>query len=144
MNTTLNQNRSFNLFIVAGFAITIIALVTLTVAPSIVTPKPALLPVTGSDNAYVAYLRGEKTIYANPVALSNALSAYHRGEKTPFEAVLDIDAALSQFLAGEKVLFENPMDLGAAITAYHLGEKFVAPSRESAMWEYRQGEWNLK
>jgi len=144
MHTTLNQNHTNNLFIVAGFAITVIALVILAVAPSIVTPIPALIPVTADEEAHVEYLRGEKVLYANPVARSEALSAYHLGEKTPFETALDMDSALSQFLAGEKVLFENPMDLNAAVTAYHLGEKFVAQGIESAMWEYRRGEWNLK
>jgi hypothetical protein len=100
-----------------------VILLTITVAPSIVTPKPALIPVTAGDDAYVEYLRGEKTIYANPSALSNALTAYH---------------------IGEKAIYENAADTSSAMMAYHLGEKFVVPNIETAMWEYRQGEWGLK
>jgi len=144
MFTVLSNTRNTHMYLILAVAIAAVILLTISVAPSIDTPRPAHIPVTAGEDAYVEYLRGEKTIYANPSALSDALSAYHRGEKAPFEAALQSDVALTQFLAGEKVLFENPMDLGAALMAYHRGEKFVAPSLESAMWEYRQGEWGLK
>ena len=136
--------RSANMNIVFALAITLVVIMAFVVSQSVVAPKPAVAPISESQNAYVEYLRGEKTIYANPAGLNQALSAYHLGEKTQFEAALDINSALSQFIAGEKVVFENPMDIAATMTAYHIGEKIVVPSLESAMLEYRLGEKELK
>jgi hypothetical protein len=123
MFTVLSNTRNANMYLTLAVTIAAVILLTITVAPSIVTPKPALIPVTAGDDAYVEYLRGEKTIYANPSALSNALTAYH---------------------IGEKAIYENAADTSSAMMAYHLGEKFVVPNIETAMWEYRQGEWGLK
>jgi hypothetical protein len=145
MSTISNTTRrSASMNFVIALVITLAAILAAAISQFVVAPRPAAAPITERENAHVEYLRGEKTIYANPVALSNALAAYHLGEKVWFEAALNKDAALSRYLAGEKIVVEDPMDLGAAMTAYHIGEKLVAPSLESAMWEYRQGEKNLE
>jgi hypothetical protein len=123
MFTVLSNTRNATMYLILAVMIAAMILLTITVAPSLVMPKPALIPVTAGDDAYMEYLRGEKIIYANPFALSNALTAYH---------------------LGEKAIHANAADTSDALTAYHLGEKFVAPNIESAMWEYRQGEWGVK
>ena len=142
MNTTLNQNRSINLFLVAGFAITVIALLTLAVAPSIVSPKPAPISGNESQNAYVEYLRGEKVMYTNPVELNNALTAYHLGEKVVVGNALE--STMLQYRRGEKAIYANSSDLDAALAAYHRGEKETVNLRGSAWITHILGEKDLK
>jgi len=142
MNTTLNQNRSFNLFIVAGFAVTIVAVLILAAAPSIIAPKPAIVPVTGSQTAYFEYLRGEKVIYMNPVERSNALTAYHLGEKVIIGNALE--SAMLDYRQGEKAIYSAASDLGAALIVHHLGEKEIVNPLESAWTTYILGEKDIK
>ena len=154
--------RSANMNFVIALAITLVAILAFAVAQSMIAPKPAAIPVTGSQNAFVEYLRGEKTIYANPVGLSEALSAYHLGEKPltnasealsmyrlgekTLYAVPDLGAALSAYHLGEKAIYTNAIDTSSALTAYHLGEKAIVrfEALESALWEYRLGEKGIK
>ena len=142
MNTTLNQNRSINLFLVAGFAITVIALLTLAVAPSIVSPKPAPISVNESQNAYLEYLRGEKVMYTNPVELNNALTAYHLGEKVIAGNALE--SAMLEYRRGEKAIYATNSDISAALIAYHLGEKEMVITAESAWITHILGEKDIK
>jgi len=102
-------------------AIAFAMILTFSIMPSITISRSISIPVTGNQNAYVEYLRGEKVMYTNPIELNNALVAYH---------------------AGEKPIYANPADRNTATWAYHLGEMNAAMSFEDALWEYRMGEWN--
>ena len=113
MNTTLNQNRSLNLFIVAGFAVTVVTILILAIVPSIVPPQPAPIPMTESQNAYLEYLHGEKVMYTNPVELNNALTAYHLGEKVIVGNALE--TAMLQYRQGEKATYATNSDLSAPL-----------------------------
>ena len=84
MFTVLSNTRNSHLYVILALAITLIVIFTFAVAPSIAAPRPAIMPATGSQNAYVEFLRGEKAIYANPVGLSDALSAWRFGEKASY------------------------------------------------------------
>ena len=142
MNTTLNQNRSLNLFIVAGFAITVVTILILAIVPSIVPPQPAPIPAAESQNAYLEYLRGEKVMYTNPVELNNALTAYHLAEKVMVGNALE--SAMLQYRLGEKAIYSNSSDLDAALAAYHRGEKETVNLRESAWITHILGEKDIK
>ena len=133
--------RSANMTIIIALAITLVAIMAFAVAQSVAAPKPAVVPVTGSQNAYVDYLRGEKTIYANLTRLGEALTAYHLGEKP----LVNVSNVLSTYLAGEKTVY-TVSDLGSALSAYHLGEKMIVSfdAREAALLQYRQGEKDIK
>ena len=78
--------------------IVIVSVVTISFVPA---PKPAIIPVTGYQNAYFQYLSGEKAYYLNAVDSSDALLAWHVGEKsiTHFDPV---EAALLKYRLGEK------------------------------------------
>ena len=99
MFTDLTNTRNSNLYLVIALAITLVVILTFALAPSIAALKSALIPVTGSQNVYVEFLRGEKAMYANPVGLSSALSAYHLGEKN---LAANPEAALLEYRQGEK------------------------------------------
>ena len=142
MNTTLNQNRSLNLFIVAGFAITVVTILILAIVPSIVPPKPAPIPMTESQNAYLEYLRGEKVMYTNPGELNDALTAYHLGEKVIVGNTLE--SAMLQYRLGEKANYATNSDISAALWLYHLGEKEIVSTAESALILHHLGEKELK
>jgi hypothetical protein len=123
MFTIFTNTRNSNLYIIMAVTITLVVLFTFAVAPSITVPRPAIIPVTGSQNAYVDFLRGEKAMYMKPVRLSDALSAYR---------------------AGEKAIHTNAVDLSDALSAYHLGEKNIATNPEAALLIYRRGEKDIK
>jgi len=89
------------------------------IIPYITVPRSAVIPVTGSQNAYAEYLLGEKTLYAMPATASEALTIYHLGEK-----------ALSPKL----------IQSSEALTAYHFGERYVMSTLEYALYTYRMGE----
>ena len=142
MNTTLNQNRSLNLFIVAGFAITVVTILILAIVPSIVPPQSASVPLTEGQNAYVEYLRGEKVMYTNPVELDNALAAYHLGEKVI--AGSDLGSAMLEYRSGEKEIYAPNSDISDALWLYHLGEKEIVNTAESALILHHLGEKGIK
>jgi len=146
MFTVLSNTRNSNLYIVTALAITLIVFLTLAVVPSIAAPEQAPIPVTGSQNAYVEFLRGEKAIYANPIGLSEALSAYHTGEQAVYAGVVDSSEALSVHRLGEKTIYTNSADLSNALSAWRFGEKTIAQSNtlEAALSTWRQGEKELK
>ena len=129
MFTVLSNIRNANLYIITALAIMVVVLLTFAVAPSIVAPRPAILPVIGNQNAYVEFLRGEKVMYANPGGSRDALSAYRAGEKAIYTKPIDLGNALSAWRFGEKALYANadlswppPSDFS------YLKEKKVAPS----------------
>jgi hypothetical protein len=141
--STTTRRSAGNNFVIA-LVITLAATLAVAISQFVIASKPAVVPVTRSENAYLEYLRGEKTIYPNWAGLNVALSAYHLGEKTLY-ATSDAGAALTAYLLGEKALYEND-DPSAALTAQRLGEKMIVTfeERESAMHQYRQGEKTLK
>ena len=146
MFTVLSNTRNSNLYIITALGIALVVFLTLAVVPSIAAPKPALIPVTRNQDAYVDFLRGEKAMYANPVGLSQALSAYHAGEKAFFANAVDSSSALSTYRLGEKVIYANSADLGNAFATWRLGEKTIAQSNalEAALSTWRQAEKELK
>jgi hypothetical protein len=146
MNTVLSNTRNTNMYIVVALAITLVVLLTFAVAPAITAPRPALIPVTGSQNGYVEFIRGEKAMYANPVRLSEALSAYHAGEKVVSANAIQSTSALSTYRLGEKAIFTNSGDLGKALFTWRFGEKMGAQSNalEAALSTWRQGEKAIK
>src|SRR5688572_16224470 len=141
MNTVLSNTRNANLYIITALAIVLVVFLTLAVVPSIAAPEPAVIPVTGSQNAYAEFIRGEKVIYGNPTRLSEALSAYHLGEKAIYASVVDSSSALSAYLAGEKAMYVKAVDASDALSTYHLGEKAIyTNTMDSALSAWRSGE----
>jgi len=104
MFTVLSNIRNSHLYVVVALAITLILISTLPFVPSIPAPKPAVIPVTGSQNAYVEFLRSEKAMYVNPVGLHDALTAHHLGEKAIYAESIALDIALYAWRFGEKTL----------------------------------------
>ena len=141
MFTVLSNTRSSNMYVITALAIALVVLLTLAVVPSIAAPQPAIIPVTGSQNAYAEFIRGEKVIYANPARSSKALSAYHIGEKAIYASVVDSSSALSAYLAGEKAIYVAAVDASGALSTYHLGEKAIYTNTvDSAVSAWRSGE----
>lgn len=118
--STTSHGSSTNLNLIIA-SITLVAILAFVIAQVVAAPEPATGSLIASENAYLEYLRGEKTIFANPHQLDEALSAYYLGEHKVY-----IDAA----------------ERNSALWGYHFGEKFIVPfdAREAALWEYRQGE----
>jgi hypothetical protein len=104
-------------------AITLAAILAFAIALSVVLPRAAVIPVTGNQNEYTEFLRGEKVMYANPTGPGEAISAYH---------------------LGEKALYSEAEDSSNVLSAWHYGEKFFVriDPLEAALLEYRQGEKN--
>jgi len=125
MFTVLSNTRNANLYIITALGIMVVVLLTFAVVPSIAAPKPAIIPATGSQNAYVEFLRGEKVMYANPARLSEALSTYRTGEKADYANAVDSSSALSAYRLGEKAIYLNTTDLGNALSTWHFGEKRI-------------------
>jgi hypothetical protein len=146
MNTVLSNTRNANLYIITALAITLVVFLTLAVVPSIAAPQPAVIPVTGSQNGYVEFLRGEKAMYANPAGLSEALSAYHLGEKAISADAVESTSALSAYHLGEKAIYANSINVGNALSTWRFGEKTIAQSNglEAALSTWRQGEKEIK
>lgn len=122
MLTVLSNARNANLYIITALAIMLIVLLTFAMVPSIAVPEPAIIPATGSQNAYVEFLRGEKVLYGNPARLNEALAAYLAGEKAIYTNSVDVDDALSAWSAGEKAII-RPADVEAALWIHRMGEK---------------------
>ena len=143
MFTVLSNTRNSNMYIVLALAITLVVLLTFAVAPSIAAPKPAFIPVTGNQNAYVEFLRGEKAMYANPIRLSESLSAYHAGEKAVYANAVDSSRALSTYRLGEQAIYPNSADLGNALSTWRSSEKAMSansPRLSEALSTYQLGE----
>jgi hypothetical protein len=129
MFTVLSNTRNSHLYAILALAITLVVILVFGVAPSIAAPRPAIIPATGSQSAYVEFLRGEKAIYANPVGLSDALSAYHHGEKTIYTKPIDFGNALSAWRFGEKASYTKAdLSWPPRPDFWHLIEKNVAPA----------------
>ena len=116
-------HRGFNIYYIVAVAIAFVGILTFAIAPSMIPLKSSVASVTGNQNAYVDFLRGEKVIYANQSGVNNALSDYRAGEQT---------------------LYIYAVNSNDALEAYHAGEKAVVPNAESALVVYHQGEKKVK
>src|SRR5688500_13756426 len=129
MFTVLTNTRNSHLYIILALAIALIGIATFAAVPSITAPEPAIIPETGSQNAYVEFLRGEKVMYANPVGRRDALSVYRAGEKVVYANAVDLGNALSVWRSGEKALYATLDSSWPPRPDFsYLGEKDVAPS----------------
>lgn len=146
MFTVLSNTRNANLYIITALAIMIVVLLTFAVVPSISMREPAIISETGSQNAYIEFLSGEKVLYGNPARLNEALAAYHLGEKAVYSNAVDASSAFSAYLAGEKAIYTNSIDAGNALPVWSAGEKAIVPFEvvEAALWDHRMGEKGLK
>jgi|SRR5215207_4579894 len=114
MFSVLSKARNSNLNVALTVAITFIAVFTFfAVTPSVVTRRPASVPAAESQNAYFAYLNGEKIMYTNPVELNNALNAYHLGEKVIVGNALE--SAMLEYRRGEKATYVTNSDLSVPL-----------------------------
>ena len=142
MNTTLNQNRSFNLFIVAGIVLVLVALSAIitsrtaigNVAPnvpqniSVNTNDVALAPL--SADAFPGYRQSEWHSMSVPVTGVSGLETYHQSERTLIPAQAGLMAyqlsertlvnPLADYLASERTL--SPI-VSADLTSYYLSER---------------------
>jgi len=125
MFTVLSSTRNSNLYLIVALATALVAVLAFAVVPAIPAPEPAIIPATGSQNAYVEFLRGEKIMYANPVELRDALSAYRAGEKAIYTKSIDLGNALSAWRFGEQAIYAYA---DPSPDFSHLQEKKVAPS----------------
>jgi hypothetical protein len=146
MFTVLSNTRNANLYIVIALAITLVVFLAFAGLPSIAVTESGSIPVTGSQNAYIEFLSGEKVLYGNPARLSEALAAYHLGEKAVSANAVDSSSALSAYHLGEQTIYANSADLGNALSTWRFGEKsIVRPDAvESALLAWRQGEKEIK
>lgn len=109
-------------YVLLALAITFVLILSLSVLPTITVTRPVVNVVTNPEVAYMEYLRGEKVMYTNPVALNNALVAYHAGEKFIYDAR---QAATVAYRLGEKSAVVDIKALNAedALFVQRMGEK---------------------
>lgn len=143
MNTTLNQNRSFNLFIASGVVIALVvalsAIITsATVADNMAPNVPqniaenantvALAPL--SANAFPQYRQSEWHSISVPAIDLGSLDVYHQSERMLIPAQAGLMAyqlsertlvnPLAEYLASERTL--SPI-VNADFSSYHLSER---------------------
>ena len=157
MNTILNQNRSFNLFIVAGI---VIALVVVALSTTLTSGTAPNVPqnITGnsenfvfsplSANAFPRYRQSEWHSSSAPVTSVSGLEMYHQSERT----LIPTQAGLIAYQLSERTLV-NPLveylesertliDIQSGVAAYFLSERTSSPVRNLAPFnEYQQSEW---
>jgi len=152
MNTTLNQNRSFNLLVIAGIAVTVIVLIALAVLPKSVATE-AIAPA--ANNASITqfsaeqiqreYILGERYgVTPQEYTLEQALREFWLGERygqtpqelahTPVIAVTGTNAGFSIYLLSERT-FVDPQ---AGMATYLASERTSLPVRFTP---YQRSEW---
>jgi len=119
--STINRVANQNFFI--ALAILLVAVLTFAVVPAITSPKSAIIPAAGNQNAYVDFLRGEKIMFTSEAGINTVMADYRAGEKT---------------------LYTNVVNPSSALVAYHAGEKDIVNSVDSALVEYRRVEKIIK
>ena len=146
MFTVLSNTRNANLYMITALAIMIVVLLTFAFIPSISVNEPAAISENPArlSEALAAYHLGEKAAYTNAADVSSAFSAYIAGEKTIYANPPASSEALSTQHLGEKTVYTHADILEDALMAYRLGEKTMAASLAEAMWEYIQGEKDLR
>ncbi|HEY5730603.1 MAG TPA: hypothetical protein VIS72_11160 [Anaerolineales bacterium] len=113
------KQHHFPVSVIVSLVIVIVVIGVFIAMPYVTSPQAAIIPVTGNQNAYAEFLRGEKKVFAVPVNISDAMTTYRLGEKTINTIAISSSGAL---------------------TAYHLGEKNNVSMREYALLIYRSGE----
>ena len=108
-------------YLLIGLAVMLAVVLIFSMLPVISIPRPAVSPAILREVAYHEYLQGEKTLYANPVALNNAIIAYRTGEKV----IYDAQRALQIHNLGEKTatLDISALNIEDAMFLYRIGEK---------------------
>ena len=143
MNTTLNQNRSFNLFIASGIVIALAVIVisaiitsgtvTGNMAPNVPqsitenTSDIALAPL--SADAFPGYRQSEWQSVAVPVTGPSSLDAYHQSERT----LISADAGLMTYHLSERTLVDP-------LTEYLASERTLSPIVNADFSQYHLSE----
>lgn len=139
MNTTLNQNRSLNLFIVVGIALALIAAIVLSSPAALEVPtvpqnatedqsQIAFAPL--SADAFPEYRQSEWGLAVVPVTGAGGMDAYHDSERT----MVDPNAGLAIYNLSEHTL----TDPQAGIQTYLASERASVPVRFT---QYQLSEW---
>lgn len=130
-----------------GLLLAFLLILSISILPTLTFPGTVVGPEFYRENAYRAYLAGEKVMYTNPVALNNALVAYHAGEKV----IYDANVAAMVHTMGEKqaMLPLEALNRQDALLVYRMGEKgavlsLEALNREDALIAYRMGEKGIQ
>ena len=143
MNTTLNQNRSFNLFIAAGIVIALVVALSAIIASAtrannaapnvpqnIIENTDNVAPAPLSADAFPQYRQSEWHSSVIPVTGVSGSEMYRQSERTliPAEAGLatyhlserTLVNPLAEYLASERTL--SPI-VNADLSSYHLSER---------------------
>jgi hypothetical protein len=142
MNTTLNQNRSFNLLIVAGIVIALVALSAIitsgsgtgNVAPNVPqniaenTNDAVLAPL--SADAFPQYRQSEWHSSAVPVTGISSSEMYHQSERT----LVSAQAGLIAYQLSERTL----VDPLAGLATYFDSERTLVPA---PFTQFQLSEW---
>jgi hypothetical protein len=118
-HTITHKHQHVPVSVIITLAVVVILIGAIIVTPYITLPGSAVIPVTGNQNTYYEYIRGEKVIYAMPVLINNAITAYRLGEKTLY-GVYNSNEVLSVYRYGEKNVMSTQE---YALLNYHMGEK---------------------
>ena len=145
MNTTLNQNRSLNLFIVVGLAVAIIAAVALTSSAAVNGPampqdvaeaQDPVASVALSADAFPSYRESEWHAIA-PVAAANDPAAYHTSERTLVDP-------FAEYLASERAFVAISVMDPSGMAQYQQSERTLLPIPNIDPFSaYRQSEHTL-
>ena len=144
MNTTLNQNRSFNFFIASGIVIALVVALSAIITSTTMTNKAPNVPqniTENKDNVALAplsaddfpqYRQSEWHSGAIPVNSISGLEAYHQSERTliPTQAGLmayhlseqTLVNPLAEYLVSERTLSPS---VTADLSSYHLSERTI-------------------
>lgn len=114
-----HKQQTVSVSVIITLVIAVIVIGVIIAIPYITSPRTAVIPVTGNQNVYSEYLRGEKLIFAAPMNVNDAMAAYRLGEKTTLTIAINSSGAL---------------------TAYRFGEKSNLSMQEYALLIYRSGE----
>ena len=157
MNTTLNQNRSFNLFIVAGIVIALVVVALSTTMTSGTAPNVPQNITGNSDNfvfsprsanAFPGYRQSEWHSSSAPVTSVSGSEMYHQSERT----LIPTQAGLNAYQLSERTLV-NPLveylqsertliDIQSGMAAYFQSERTSVPLRDlDSSNEYQRSEW---
>ena len=143
MNTTLNQYRSFNLFITAGIVIALVVALSAIIASATgnnnATPNVPQNIIENTDNvalaplsaeAFPQYRQGEWNSIAAPVTGVSGLGMYRQSERT----LIPAEAGLATYHLSERTLVNPFADYQASeralspivnvdLSSYHLSER---------------------
>lgn len=139
MNTTLNQNRSLNLFIVVGITVALIAAIVISSPAAVEVPTvPQYAAEDQSQNAFAPlsadafpeYRQSEWGLAVVPVTGDSGMETYHLSERT----MVDPNAGLAIYNLSEHTL----TDPQAGVQTYLASERTSVPVRFT---QYQLSEW---